>query len=180
VTWRRVLRWYLWTMGIGTLALIVMAVLAAEPDPATRDTNTTTTTIVEATTATSPAANDLGSFTRRDIDLGGESWTVAVADTAVLRAQGLMGVTDLTVDGMLFVFEAEREVAFYMKNTLIPLDIAFFADDGSLVDQFTMTPCEADPCPTYPAAGPVRYAIETAVGGFAGIDPLVLRVASSQ
>ena len=163
-------------MGIGTLALLVMAVLAGDPEPAARDTTTSTTPTV--TTAPLPIANDLAAFGRLDIGLGDETWTVAVADTAVLRAQGLMGVTDLTVDGMLFVFEAERQVAFHMKDTLIPLDIAFFYSGGTLVDQFTMTPCEADPCPTYPAAGPVRYAIETTVDGFGGIDPLVLEVAS--
>ncbi len=162
-------------MGIGTLALLVMAVLAGDPEPATRDTTTTSVAVAPDSV---PTANDLALFARRDIELGGETWTVAVADTAASRSQGLMGVTDLTVGGMLVVFEAEREVAFHMKNTLIPLDIAFFADDGSLVDQFTMTPCEAEPCPTYPAAGRVRYAIETTVGGFAGIDPLKLEIAS--
>lgn len=125
---------------------------------------------------TSESANDLAGFDRAEVALGAEAWTVAVADTPALRAQGLMDVTDLRVDGMLFVFEDMVQVSFHMLDTLIPLDIAFFADDGSLVDRFTMIPCDETPCPTYPGAGPARYVIETAVGGFDGIEPLVLDV----
>lgn len=90
---------------------------------------------------------------------------VAVADTPELRGQGLMGVTELVdVDGMLFVFAEEVEAAFWMKDTLIPLDIWFFDSDGGFVDMLMMTPCEADPCETYPASGPFQYALETEVG----------------
>ena len=90
-----------------------------------------------------------------------------------------MGVTELVgVDGMLFVFEAEVQVAFYMLDTLIPLDFAFFASDGSLVDQFTMTPCDEDPCPSHPAPAPIQYAIETEVGGFDGIEQLTIEISS--
>lgn len=114
-----------------------------------------------------------------EMAIAGENWIVAVADTPVLRAQGLMGVTELVeVDGMLFVFEEAVQVSFYMKDTLIPLDIAFFAEDGSLVDRFTMMPCEEVPCPTYPAAAPFRYVIEATVGGFDGLDALVLDAGS--
>ena len=106
-----------------------------------------------------------------------QPWVVAVADTRLLRTQGLMGVTELmNVDGMLFVFEEPVRVSFHMRDTLIPLDIAFFAGDGSLIDRFTMTPCDEDPCPTYPAAAPVKYAIETTVGGFDGLGSLRLDV----
>ena len=109
--------------------------------------------------------------------MGQQPWVVAVADTRILRAQGLMGVTELRdVDGMLFVFEEPIQVSFYMRNTLIPLDIAFFAADGSLVDRFAMEPCDEDPCPTYPAAAPAMYAIETVVGGFDGLGSLRLDV----
>ncbi|MEE8498142.1 MAG: DUF192 domain-containing protein [Acidimicrobiia bacterium] len=129
------------------------------------------------TTATiSDSPNDLVVFDRIEIVVGGETWHVAVADTPVLRAQGLMGVTELEVDGMLFVFEEPVQVAFHMQDTLIPLDIAFFSEDGSLIDQLTMTPCEAVPCQTYPAAAPIKYALETTVGGFEGLGPLMLNV----
>ena len=106
--------------------------------------------------------------------LAGEPWTVAVADTPLLRSQGLMGVTDLSaVDGMLFVFVGETvtdpvHVAFHMQDTLIPLDIWYFDYDGKLVDMLTMEPCERLPCPTYLASDPFHYALETEVGR---IDP---------
>ncbi len=134
-------------------------------------------TVADTTTTTiSESPNDLMVFDRVKIVVGGETWDVAVADTPVLRAQGLMGVTDLHVDGMLFVFDGPVQAAFHMQDTLIPLDIAFFGEDGVLIDQFTMTPCDEVPCPTYPAAAPFEYAIETTVGGFEGLGSLVLNV----
>ena len=76
-----------------------------------------------------------------------------------------MGVTDLGgLDGMLFIFEADSEGGFWMSNTLIQLDIAFFASDGIFVDKLTMVPCTTDDCPRYHATGPYRYAIEAPEG----------------
>jgi uncharacterized membrane protein (UPF0127 family) len=109
------------------------------------------------------------------VEVGGEDWQVAVADTADLRRQGLREVDDLgDVDGMLFEFDRETTAAFTMRDTLIPLDIAFFAIDGSLVDRLSMVPCTEEPCPTYRSSGPYRFAVETSAGGFDGIDPLTL------
>jgi uncharacterized membrane protein (UPF0127 family) len=100
---------------------------------------------------------------------------VAVADTPVLRFQGLRGIADLGgLDGMLFSFPEDATAAFTMRGTLIPLDIAFFAADGTPVDRLEMVPCNADPCPSYRAAGPYRYALETPAGGFTGIGDLRL------
>ena len=90
---------------------------------------------------------------------------VAVANTPETRTQGLMGVTELGgLDGMLFVFEADSESGFWMRDTLIPLDIAFFAFDRIFVDKLTMVPCTTDDCPLYHATGPYRYAIEAPEG----------------
>ena len=108
------------------------------------------------------------------MEVAGEPWTVAVADTPELRSHGLMGVTELVgVEGMLFVFVGETmtepvHVGFYMLNTLIPLDIWYFDHEGRLVDMLTMEPCEEEPCRTYFASGPFHYALETEVGR---IDP---------
>jgi hypothetical protein len=83
-----------------------------------------------------------------------------------------MGVTDLGgLDGMLFVFQADSEGGFWMKNTLIPLDIAFFTADGGFVDALTMVPCVEDPCPTYRPDGSYRYALEAPAGGLAFVTP---------
>jgi hypothetical protein len=99
------------------------------------------------------------------ISIDGRVLVVAVADTAPARHQGLMGVADLgELDGMLFAWEFDTPAAFWMKDTLIPLDIAFFRVDGGFVDRLRMEPCSEDPCPLYSAAYPYRYAIEAPAG----------------
>jgi uncharacterized protein len=102
-----------------------------------------------------------------EIDIDGVPLNVAIADRAELRARGLMEVSTLgDLDGMLFVWDETVSSAFTMRNTLIPLHIAFFAESGELVDLVEMTPCEAEPCPVYPASGPFRYAVEVPLGDF--------------
>ena len=80
-----------------------------------------------------------------------------------------MGVTDAGLggyDGMIFVFDADTTSAFWMKDTLIPLSIAFADDGGSVVSTADMVPCPADGsgCPLTRASGPYRYAVEAASG----------------
>jgi hypothetical protein len=110
----------------------------------------------------------LEGFETSTITVGNRELVVAVADTPDKRSQGLMGVTDLGgLDGMLFVFQVDSTGGFWMKNTLIPLDIAFFAVDGTLVDSMTMAPCTEDPCPTYRPSGSYRFALEAPAGDLA-------------
>lgn len=72
-----------------------------------------------------------------------------VADQPDRRQQGLMHVPELPDGvGMLFLFEEARTGGFWMKNTLVPLDIAYIRD-GEVVSVMQMEPCEEDPCPTY-------------------------------
>ena len=98
--------------------------------------------------------------------------TVAVADTPGERSQGLMNVADLEdLDGMLFVWGDPTSSGFHMTDVILPLDIAFFGEDLLLVDSFTMPLCTSDDCPSYPAAGPFRYAVETLESTFADITP---------
>lgn len=64
---------------------------------------------------------------------------------------------------MLFVFEEEQVLGFWMKGTLIPLDIIFIDSELNVVDVQTMRPeheIAPDPLPIYTSAGPARYAIE--------------------
>ncbi len=105
------------------------------------------------------------------VQVGGEVWTVAVADDAVERAQGLMNVTDLgDLDGMLFVFDDEALYSFWMKDTLLPLDIAFFDRAGALVDVLQMEPCLVEDCPTYTPTGSFIYAVESRRGDLIDLD----------
>lgn len=92
---------------------------------------------------------------------------VDVAGTQQEREQGLMNVTDLSSDaGMAFVWSEPTTGLFWMKDTLIPLSIAFVGQDGRVVSIDEMTPCTADPCPTYGAGGAYVLAIEANAGWF--------------
>ena len=94
-----------------------------------------------------------------------------LATTPQPREIGLMHRTAMaTGDGMLFVFERPGQQCFWMRNTLIPLSIAFLADDGSVVNIDDMAPQTLD---GHCSAKPVRYALEMNKGWFAkrGIKP---------
>ncbi|MPT40625.1 MAG: DUF192 domain-containing protein [Achromobacter sp.] len=87
-----------------------------------------------------------------------------VADTDATRQAGLMFRKELPGnDGMLFVFERPDVQCFWMRNTLLPLSIAFIADDGTIVNIENMAPQTEDP---HCAKKPVRYALEMAQGWF--------------
>ena len=114
----------------------------------------------------------LEGFETSAITIDGRELAVAVAESPNQRSQGLMGVADLGgLDGMLFVFQADSDGGFWMKNTLIALDIAFFTADGRFVDTLTMAPCTEDPCPTYRPGGSYRYALEAPAGDLAFVTP---------
>ena len=100
-------------------------------------------------------------------DAGERSLSVRVADSEAERERGLMGVGDLPADdGMAFVFDAPVTSTFWMKDTQIPLAIAFVGEDGHILTITEMTPCRTDPCPTYAADGPYTLAVEANAGWF--------------
>jgi len=130
----------------------------------------TTTLSTEATTTTEPPAGVSTDFARAVIELGGVPRTVAVAETNEQRAQGLMGVENLgPLDGMLFVFGNEAVRSFWMKDTLFPLDVAFFDADGFLVSKTSMATCLDDDCPSYSSELPAQYALEAPLGALADL-----------
>ncbi len=142
------------------------------------------TTTTATNTTESPVSVDTGDiegFGLVEVQLADESLLLAVADTAELRGQGLMFVEDFgDLDGMVFVFEDDVTNRFWMRNTFVSLDIAFFSAEGTLVDLFEMTPCLTPTCPRYQAAGVYRYAIERPAGTMVGAmtSAAVLDVAS--
>ncbi len=125
-----------------------------------------TTTLGEPTTTTGQIdQGDLAGWETATIAVGGSELLVAVADDPAERRQGLMGVDDLgDLDGMLFQFPNEAISGFWMKDTLMALDIAFFGDDMGLVDSLSMVPCSPDSCLSYVADAPFSWALETPAG----------------
>ena len=99
---------------------------------------------------------------------GGErSLDVRIADSDAERQRGLMGVRELADDeGMAFVFDEPSETEFWMKETLIPLAIAFVGEDGHVLAISEMTPCREDPCPTTGPPAPSTMAVEANAGWF--------------
>jgi len=94
------------------------------------------------------------------------SLNVEVASTPSERAEGLMGRKALAVDsGMLFDFGGDANAAFYMKNTSIPLSIAFIDSSGKVLSIRDMKPFDLTPIEP---PGTYRYAIEVNQGWFAG------------
>jgi uncharacterized membrane protein (UPF0127 family) len=95
-------------------------------------------------------------------------WCLLLAETQAQHNRGLMQVTDPTLggyDGMLFRFAQDTEAEFYMRNTPMPLSIAFVGADGSVVSTTDMAPCaDQAGCPLYDAAAPYRTAIEVPQG----------------
>ncbi len=91
--------------------------------------------------------------------------TVEVALTEEARsACGLMFRKSLGRDeGMVFVFDEPAYQSMWMKNTLIPLSVAFLDRDGTILNILDMQPQTLD---THTSAGPARYAIETNIGWF--------------
>lgn len=89
-----------------------------------------------------------------------------LADTAPQRSRGLMFVTDLgAADAMAFVYPEPHTGTFWMKNTVLPLSIAFFAPDGAFLSSFDMEPCTEPQCPNYRTADDFLVAVEVPQGG---------------
>ena len=93
---------------------------------------------------------------------------VEIADAPDERALGLMGRSSLPADaGMAFLWAEPVGGSFWMKDTLIPLSIAFWDVHGEIVRILDMEPCAADPCPTYAPGVAFVGAVEVNQGYFA-------------
>jgi uncharacterized protein len=159
--------------------------------PATSDAAPTTVTVAAPTTApaptgasTSPSSTTAAAPTTTGVvpvGFGTVAGRVTAADgstcdvclwaaaTAADQSRGLMGVTDLGgADGMVFQFGSPVITQFWMRDTVMPLSIAFYAADGSFVSASDMEPCLTGPdaaCARYAPAGPYVNAIEVPKGG---------------
>lgn len=103
------------------------------------------------------------------VHVGGHPIQVEVADDDRERTRGLMHRTELAADaGMLFVYPEPQPLSFWMKDTPLDLDIAFFDAEGRLLNIETMR--AFDDVTLHHSAGPARYALETRRGWFAKQD----------
>ena len=100
---------------------------------------------------------------------GAARLTLELAATDEQRSRGLMFRESLPEDqGMLFVFEQQTNASFWMRNTLIPLSIAYIDRDGTILDIQDMQPeAPGYPTPIYPPASPYWYALEVNQGWYA-------------
>ena len=105
------------------------------------------------------------------LSIGKHKLVAEVAATPEQRTVGLMYRFSLKPDhGMIFVFERPEPQAFWMKNTFIPLSIAFLGGDGRILNIEDMAPQTED---THWSKGPAQYALEMRKGWFKthGVEP---------
>lgn len=93
--------------------------------------------------------------------MAGEQIKLEVVRTPQEQAMGLMYRTELAADrGMLFAFVPPQPVSFWMKNTLIPLDMVFLREGQVKAITKNVPPCTTEPCPTYPSGVAIDQVIE--------------------
>jgi uncharacterized membrane protein (UPF0127 family) len=105
------------------------------------------------------------------LTIGKQKIVAEVAATPEQRSTGLMNRFSLKPDhGMIFVFETAEPQGFWMKNTFIPLSIAFIGSDGRILNIADMAPQDER---THWSSGPAQYTLEMRKGWFAehGIAP---------
>ena len=86
---------------------------------------------------------------------------VEIADDNEERQHGLMFRETLDeYSGMFFIFENENYQTFWMKKTLIPLDIVFIDKNFEIVEIKYAVPCRQNPCPLYKSSKPAKYVLE--------------------
>lgn len=137
--------------GVLVVALSTMPSCRTKPAP-----------VVASASASAPAT----ASTPRVILPDGFPVDVEIAANDEMREQGLMYRDTLAPGkGMIFVFTATGEYPFWMKNTLIPLDMIWIDDQRRVVHvAHDVQPCRADPCPSYPPHAQARDVLELAAG----------------
>jgi uncharacterized membrane protein (UPF0127 family) len=168
--------------GVVMAAMVLAGCASSSGSPSTSSSGSTASDSSEPapSTSTSPASVAPGQVAPEGFgavlvevtapDGSVVSYCVWLAQTEAERERGLMQVTSLGgADGMLFRFGVEQSTPFWMKDTVLPLSVAFFRSDGGFVSATDMTPCPpAEPaCPTYPPDAPYVDALEVAQGDLA-------------
>ena len=150
------------------LALLLAGCSGSRADPGTQNQQTQHSS---GTTAAGKEGTTSGPSGLRTLVIdasGGKKVEVRVelADDLAEQTKGLMDRTTLGENrGMLFVYPEERELSFWMKNTLIPLSIAFIDSERRIIDIQDMKPLDDEP-PHYVSSEPAQYALEVNQGFF--------------
>jgi uncharacterized membrane protein (UPF0127 family) len=163
-----------WAIGVVLAAGILVLIARGADGPADPYLKATAAAPAVPTTlvAVAPVRGQVPGFGEVGIRVAsGPQLCALLAQTPAQRARGLMTRTDLAGHvGMVFVFPGPVSEAFYMRNTPMPLSIAWFDAAGRFVSATDMAPCpDKLGCPTYAAARPYRYALEVPRGGLPGL-----------
>lgn len=139
-------------MRSNVIAIALLALVACSPN--TQTTQAPATSTVAATSGP------------RIILPDGSTIRLELAADDPTREQGLMYRDRLAPDaGMLFLFPKAGEYPFWMKNTIIPLDMIWIDEQKRIVHvAHDVPPCTADPCPNYPPNAQAKYVLELAGG----------------
>lgn len=130
-----------------------------------------------------PPGSDLSGFETARISINGAQLEVWLAKTPAQQQQGLMFATadqldplpDGTPRGMLFIFPTELFLSFWMRNTWVPLDLAYARPDGIIAETHALVPLDETPVT---AGEPVQFALEVFSGTLAargiGVGDLIV------
>ncbi|HEX7154915.1 MAG TPA: DUF192 domain-containing protein [Thermoanaerobaculia bacterium] len=154
-------------MATKAAVVLLLGMMACAKTPAPPPSTTTTSSPQEtATAAPADTAGSAASSGPRVLFPDGHVVRVEVAIDDATRAQGLMYRDQVRPGtGMLFIFPEDGEYGFWMKNTLIPLDIIWIDKQNRVTHvKYDVPPCQADPCPSYPPNAISRYVLEVGAG----------------
>lgn len=125
--------------------------------------------LVLSLTGCGPAAHE-----RSQVSVGGQTFRVEVARTDRQHQRGLSGRSSVAADsGMLFAFSGRKVQKVWMADMLVPLDVAWVADDA-VVAVRTLQPCpsaKSSDCPTWTSPQPVAALLEVPAGALDGVVP---------
>lgn len=152
-----------WLAGLGTLPASAQSATTPAASAQSAPAQSAPAQSAPAPAAPSPADPLPAGMLRVETATGAHLFTVEIADDPVERARGLMYRESMPQDaGMLFIFAREGERAFWMQNTILPLDIIYADDDGIVVSiAKDTTPFSTA---TIPSDGPAQYVFEVNAG----------------